>query len=61
MFRQFGWVELLIILGILILIFGAAKLPELGKAIGKTIRGFRESMSGEGEEEDIEEHPRKEE
>jgi sec-independent protein translocase protein TatA len=53
MFRTFGWPELLIILAIVFLIFGAARLPQLGRAIGKTIRGFRQSMSGEeGEEEE---------
>lgn len=46
MFRTFGWPELLLILGIVLLIFGASRLPQLGKAIGKTIRNFRESLEG---------------
>ena len=46
MFRQFGVPELAIILTIALLIFGPSKLPQLGQAIGKTIRGFRQSMSG---------------
>lgn len=52
MFRQFGWLELLVVLLIALLIFGPTKLPQLGKAIGKTIRGFRSSLAGkdEGEE-----------
>ena len=50
MFRQFGIPELAIILTIALLIFGPSKLPQLGQAIGKTIRGFRRSVS-ESEEE----------
>ena len=46
MFRQFGAPELLIVLTIALLIFGPSKLPQLGQAIGKTIRGFRQSVAG---------------
>jgi len=35
--------ELLIILAIVMLIFGAKRLPALGEALGKTISGFRKS------------------
>lgn len=50
MFRQFGAPELMILLTIALLIFGPSKLPQLGQAIGKTIRGFRRSVSGAEEE-----------
>ncbi len=46
-----GVQELLIILAILLLIFGPKKLPQLGSAVGRTIRGFRKGMSEPGEEE----------
>ena len=36
--------ELVIILVIVLLIFGAKKLPQIGSAIGETIIGFRKSM-----------------
>jgi sec-independent protein translocase protein TatA len=36
-----GLPELLIILFIVILVFGASRLPELGKGIGKGIRNFK--------------------
>jgi sec-independent protein translocase protein TatA len=36
--------HLLLILGVAILFFGPQKLPELGKEIGRGIRGFKESM-----------------
>ena len=38
-----GLPELLIILVIIILIFGANRLPEIGKGIGKGIKNFREA------------------
>ncbi len=41
---------LLIILVIVLIIFGPKQLPELGKTIGKTMKGFRESMEGEDED-----------
>ena len=36
-----GAPELLLIMGIVIIIFGAGKLPEVGAAMGKSIREFR--------------------
>lgn len=41
-----GIQELLIILLICLLLFGAAKLPEIGKALGNTIKEFKKSMKG---------------
>jgi len=40
-----GMPELLIIMMIALLVFGAGKLPEVGGAIGKGIRGFRNALS----------------
>jgi sec-independent protein translocase protein TatA len=40
-----GPVELILILGIVIIVFGAGKLPEIGGAVGKSIREFRSSVS----------------
>lgn len=42
-----GMPELLLILLICLLVFGAAKLPEIGKALGKTIKEFKKSMKDE--------------
>ncbi len=39
--------HLLLILGIALIIFGPSKLPELGKALGESIRGFKSAMQGE--------------
>jgi sec-independent protein translocase protein TatA len=38
-----GLPELLIVLFIVILVFGASRLPELGKGIGKGIRNFKDA------------------
>ncbi len=45
-----GWAEVVIILVVTILIFGSKKLPELGGALGKTLRGFKQEMSDSDEE-----------
>lgn len=39
-----GMPELLVILLIALLIFGAARLPEIGRALGKTIRELKKGM-----------------
>jgi sec-independent protein translocase protein TatA len=44
LFGTLGPTELIVILLILVLIFGATKLPQLGSALGKTIRGFKSEM-----------------
>lgn len=42
-----GTQELLIILVLVLVIFGAGKLPQVGGALGKGMRGFREGLKGE--------------
>ncbi len=44
-----GVTELIIILVIVIIIFGSRRLPELGSGIGKAIKNFKKSMSGQDE------------
>jgi sec-independent protein translocase protein TatA len=46
-----GPMEILLIVFVLVLIFGARKLPELGKGIGEGIKNFKASMS-EGSRDD---------
>jgi len=52
-----GIQELLVILLIVIIIFGASKLPQLGKGLGEGIRNFRKGVKSlsEGEEPEAEE------
>ena len=50
-----GPLELMIILGIALLIFGPKNLPKLGKSLGQTVKNVREGMDGsedENEDED---------
>ncbi|MEW5724472.1 MAG: twin-arginine translocase TatA/TatE family subunit [Thermodesulfobacteriota bacterium] len=47
-----GFWELLLVLAIVVLIFGGRRLPDLGRALGETVREFRkvpERQSGEKE------------
>ena len=44
-----GLTELLIILLVVLLIFGATRLPGIGSALGKGIRSFKTSVTGEDE------------
>jgi sec-independent protein translocase protein TatA len=39
-----GWMELLLILMIVLIIFGAGKLPQLGEGVGKAVKGFKKSV-----------------
>lgn len=40
-------IHLLFLLVIVLLIFGAKRLPEMGRSLGAGLRGFKESVSGE--------------
>ena len=44
-----GTTELLIILAIAVVLFGARRLPELGSGIGKAIKNFKAGVSGKDE------------
>jgi sec-independent protein translocase protein TatA len=44
-----GVTEIILILVIVLLIFGANRLPQLGSGIGKGIRNFKKSLKGEDE------------
>jgi sec-independent protein translocase protein TatA len=48
---RLGIVEVILILVIILIIFGAGRLPQVGEAIGKGIRSFRRGKSGEDEKE----------
>jgi sec-independent protein translocase protein TatA len=45
-----GVPELLIILVVVLIFFGAGKLPEVGRTLGSGIRNFQKSVRGEDEE-----------
>jgi len=49
---RIGLPELLIILLILVVLFGASKIPQLGRGLGEGIRNFRKGLrSGGGDDE----------
>ena len=52
MFGTIGLPELLVLLVIVVIIFGASRLPQLGRGIGEGIRNFRAALRWESREED---------
>jgi sec-independent protein translocase protein TatA len=46
-----GGPELIIVLAIFVLLFGARKLPELGGSIGKSIKNFKAGINDAGDDE----------
>lgn len=60
LFQQLRWQEILIILFIALLLFGAKRLPDIGKSLGRSLREFKTATKGlsddvrEGMEEDEE-------
>ncbi len=49
-----GWAEVSIVLVVALLIFGPKKIPELGSALARTLRGFKEEMSGSSDDDELE-------
>ena len=47
-----GWPEVGLIAIAAIVIFGPKKIPEMGSAIGKTLRGFKQEMNNPSSEQD---------
>ena len=45
----FGMPEMIVILVIVMVVFGAGKLPEIGGAMGKSIRNFKSASEGRDE------------
>lgn len=44
---RIGILEILLIVVVILLLFGPRRLPEIGAAVGKAIREFRQAMKGE--------------
>jgi sec-independent protein translocase protein TatA len=51
-FETIGPLELLIVLGIVLVIFGPKRLPGLGRQLGSSMREFRDSIRSKGEDDD---------
>jgi sec-independent protein translocase protein TatA len=54
MFGTLGLPELLLIFAIVLVVFGASRLPQLGKGLGEGIANFREGLRGREEKKPIE-------
>ena len=59
MFNRIGPWEIILILVVVLIIFGAGKLPQVGSALGKGIRSFKKGVSGSLAEDDEGEEPEK--
>jgi sec-independent protein translocase protein TatA len=57
MLGPFGPTELIIVLVIVVILFGASRLPEIGRGIGEAIKNFKKSIS---EQKEIDVTPKKE-
>ena len=55
MFNSIGPPELLIVLVIILVIFGPKRLPGLGRSLGSGMREFRDSITGNGKDDDEDE------
>jgi sec-independent protein translocase protein TatA len=51
-FNNIGPTELIIVLVIALLVIGPKRLPEVGKSLGKGMREFKDSLSGERRDDD---------
>mgnify|MGYP001426841083 CR=1 FL=1 len=47
MFGTMGFTELILILVIVLIIFGAGKLPQLGEGVGRALRGFKKEVQSD--------------
>jgi len=59
MLGNIGPLEIIIVLIIALIVFGPKRLPELGNSLGKGIREFKESVTGENKDEDGQEEAAK--
>jgi sec-independent protein translocase protein TatA len=51
-------IHLIFVLVLLLLVFGAKRLPEMGRSLGSGMRGFKDSLSGESNPSELEQAAR---
>jgi len=54
MFSSIGWSEILLVLLVILLLFGATRLPKLSRSMGQSIRGFKQGLKEDPPAEDEE-------
>ena len=54
---QIGWPQLLIVLVIVLVIFGAKRLPEVGRSLGSGMREFKDSVTGKDHDDIVSDPP----
>ena len=52
-FMGLGWMEFLVIVMVILVLVGPSRLPKLGRALGDTVRGFKNELSGKKRERDV--------
>ena len=57
MFRNIGITEILIILLVLILLFGAKRIPDLARSLGRSLSEFKKGRAESGSEPDDKQEP----
>ncbi|HHT46492.1 MAG TPA: twin-arginine translocase TatA/TatE family subunit [Firmicutes bacterium] len=60
LFGKIGWLEALLIIGIILIIFGPGKLPGLSRALGQSIKNYKDALSGKDKNKDLDEAKEKE-
>jgi sec-independent protein translocase protein TatA len=58
---QVGLMELVIVLSIIILFFGATRIPQLGRSLGSGIREFRKGAAGADDNDEVQDGKKDEE
>lgn len=59
-FGMIGWPQVLLIVGIVLLLFGGRKIPELMKGLGQGVREFKDGMNADDKSEDKKSEDKKE-
>lgn len=52
MFSQFGPLEIVLVIVVLLIVFGPKRLPSLGRSLGTGMREFKESITGDDKQPD---------
>ena len=53
-----GFGELVVIFGIILLLFGARRLPEIGRSLGEAIKQFQDAVRGKPKDQDKDQPPK---